>query len=407
MSGATTPAEFAERFPRTFAVFEQGRAKGLHLGAQVYVSVDWEVLADVGLGESMPGEPMTADHITHWLSAGKPLTAVLIGHLVEQGRVAWDDPVARFLPEFANRGKERITLRHILTHTAGLRSVETGWPDVTWEETIARICAAPLDDGAIPGETAAYHTASTWFVLGEVIQRVTGRPYGDVLREQLCEPAGMTHTVATLEETGATRPGSCVAPLWERAGGELKLLDWHLPPRSSHVSPGSSLRGPIRDLGRFYEMLLRSCPRFPRGDTGGANENRRPTSSDPPNPPLAGGAKSEMLQPATVATMIDRHRSGCFDQTLMHVVDYGLGFIIDSNRYGADTVPYGYGRYCSPSTFGHGGAQSSQGYCDPEHGLVVAYVFNGRPGEGQHQRRARTFNEAVYADLGIGTKQHR
>lgn len=99
-----------------------------------------------------------------------------------------------------------------------------------------------------------------------------------------------------------------------------------------------------------------------------------------------------------------RHRVGEYDLTLGHAVDFGLGFIIDSNRYGAVTVPYGYGRFCSPRTFGHGGAQCSQGYCDPEAGLVVAHAFNGRPGEGQHQRRARALNEAIYQDLGRGTR---
>jgi len=385
MTGATTSADFANRFPRALAVFEQGRAKGLHLGAQIYVSVNGEVLADVGLGESTPGEPMTADHVTHWLSAGKPLTAVLIGQLVEQGHATWDAAVAQHVPEFGQRGKERITLRHILTHTAGLRNADTGWPDVAWEETIARICTAPLDEGAVPGVTAGYHIASTWFLLGEVLQRVTGQPYGELLRQRLCEPAGMMRTFAAIDEkvsgTLGSVPDTKIAPLWERSRDGLTLLDWHLPPRGTRLSPGSSHRGPIRELGRFYESLLCSCPPFARGDPG--------------------GAKRKILQPSTVATMIDRHRVGSFDQTLGHIIDYGLGFIIDSNRYGADTVPYGYGRYCSPRTFGHGGSQSSQGYCDPEYSLVVAYLFNGRPGEGQHQRRARAFNEAIYQDARL------
>ena len=99
--------------------------------------------------------------------------------------------------------------------------------------------------------------------------------------------------------------------------------------------------------------------------------------------------------------MTARHRVGEFDLTLAHIVDFGLGVIVDSNRYGLETVPYGYGKYCSPRTFGHGGAQSSQGWCDPEVGLVVAYFFNGRPGEAQHNRRSRKLNEAIYADLGL------
>jgi CubicO group peptidase (beta-lactamase class C family) len=370
MSSASI-TEFATRFPRAQALVAQGVAKGLHLGAQVYISRHGEILADVGLGESIPGEPMTADHITHWLSAGKPLTAVLIAQLVEAGRLAWDDPLTRHLPEFGNRGKEQITLRHVLTHTAGLRNVDTGWPDATWDETIARICVAPLDEGAIPGETAAYHVASTWFLLGELIQRSTGRTYGDVLRDRLCNPTGMTGTIAAIDDEASR---ILVAPLWERIGGELQMLDWHLPPRSARPSPGSSLRGPIRDLGRFYELLLRE----------GMTERGRVLSAE------------------TVTALTARQRIGQFDATFGHIVDFGLGFLIDSNRYGVDTVPYGYGRFCSPRTFGHGGAQSSQGYCDPEHGLVAAYLFNGRCGEGQHQRRARAFNDAVYSDIGFG-----
>ena len=315
---------------------------------------------------------MTTDHVTLWLSAGKPLTAVLIAQLVEAGRLAWDNPIALHIPEFANRGKEAITLRHALTHTAGLRNADTGWPDATWDETIARLCESPLDDGAIPGETAGYHVASTWFLLGEVVQRVTGRMFVDVLREKV------SRTLGSVRDTGT------FAPLYERVGGTLQMLDWHLPPRSERFSPGSSLRGPIRELGRFYESL---------------REDRYEDIRSLPRLRMSG---KRLLQPETVATLTARHRIGRYDATLGHIVDFGLGFIIDSNRYGVDTVPYGYGRLCSPRTFGHGGAQSSQCYCDPEHGLVVAYLFNGRCGEGQHQRRGRAFNEAVYLDVGIG-----
>lgn len=371
MIAATTPAEFADRFPRAQAVFEAGLHKRLHGGAQVYLSWRGQVLADVGLGEALPGEPLTAQHLTPWLSAGKPLTVVLIAQLVEQGRLAWDDPVAQHIPEFAQQGKQRITLKHILTHTAGLRSVDTGWPDVPWEESLARICAAPLDAGAIPGETAGYHIASTWFLLGELIQRLTGRPYEDVLRDRLTHPAHMPHTCATLPEHQPTNLP--VAPLFERQEGELILLDWHRPPRSTRLSPGSSLRGPIRELGRFYQMLLHHGQ----------------------------GPEGRVLKPDTVAELVKPHRVGRFDATLGHVVDFGLGFLLDSNRYGPQTVPYGYGKYCSPHTFGHGGSQSSLGFADPAHQLVVAWWFNGRCGEGQHQRRNKAFNEALYEDLGL------
>ena len=82
-------------------------------------------------------------------------------------------------------------------------------------------------------------------------------------------------------------------------------------------------------------------------------------------------------------------------------MDWGLGIIIDSNRYGDDTVPYGYGRSSSPRTFGHGGSQSSIAFADPDCRLVVAAVFNGMPGEAKHDARMRAVLAALYEDLGL------
>ena len=76
-----------------------------------------------------------------WLSSTKPTTAVALAQLWEQGLLDLDDPVARHIPEFAAQGKEGITLRHLLTHTAGLRMLDVGWPGDPWDEIIARICA--------------------------------------------------------------------------------------------------------------------------------------------------------------------------------------------------------------------------------------------------------------------------
>jgi CubicO group peptidase (beta-lactamase class C family) len=97
-----------------------------------------------------------------------------------------------------------------------------------------------------------------------------------------------------------------------------------------------------------------------------------------------------------------RQRVGVFDDTFRHPLDWGFGFHIDSNRYGKETTPYGYGRFCSDTTFGHSGSQSSCAFADPENDLVVAWVCNGMPGEIRHQRRARELNSAIYQDLGLG-----
>ncbi len=365
--------DFLATFSKTYAVVAQGIERGLHTGCQIYVSRNGKALANVGLGMSRPGVPMTAETINLWLSSGKPLTAVAILQTWERADLRLDDRVTRFLPQFALHGKGSITIRHLLTHTGGIRNVETGWPDVPWNESIERICAGPLEADWIVGRTAGYHTASSWFILGEILQRIERRPYAEILRDNLLRPLQMDDTWVVLPLERHAEYGDRIGGLFSREEGELRLLDWNNPSRSAAPSPGGNTRGPIRELGRFYEMLL--------------NEGAAPGGS--------------ILRPQTVAAMTARHRVGEYDLTLGHVIDFGLGVIIDSNRYGAATVPYGYGQYCSPRAFGHGGAQSSQGWCDPETGLVVAYYFNGRAGEGQHNRRTRQLNEAISLDLRI------
>lgn len=371
-------AEFAGTFPRIAEVVSLGIERGLHTGCQIYVSRHGNIMLDDGLGESRPGIPMTPDTINLWLSAGKPLTAVMILQAWEREQLRLDDPVIRYIPEFGQGGKAPITIRHLLTHTAGFRNVETGWPDVSWDASLARICAAPLEDGWVIGRSAGYHTSSSWFILGEILQRIRGRAYEQILHDDLLTPLDLNDTWAALPADQHSRYGNRIGGLFARDQGALQPLNWNDPARSAVASPGSNTRGPIRELGRFYEMLLKQ----------------------------GAGMKQRILTPQTIEAMTARHRVGDYDQTLGHVIDFGLGVIIDSNRYGAETVPYGYGRTCSPRAFGHGGAQCSQGWCDPETGLVVAYVFNGRCGEAQHNRRTRQINDAIAIDVGISHSNH-
>ena len=127
---------------RTLAVIESGLEQGVHVGAQVYVSHRGRVVIDEGVGVARPSDalPMSGDTITLWLSSGKPVTAVGIARLWERGLLDLDDPVARHVPEFAAHGKEAITIRHVLTHTAPLRLAGVGRPHATWEQNIRRIC---------------------------------------------------------------------------------------------------------------------------------------------------------------------------------------------------------------------------------------------------------------------------
>ncbi|MCH9653725.1 MAG: beta-lactamase family protein [Planctomycetes bacterium] len=358
-----------ERLPLTSQRIGEGIESQLHTGMQIYVSLQGEVIADAGIGEARPGVPMTETTLNLWLSAGKPLTAMAIARLWEQGKLSIDDPVTRFIPEFGTLGKEPITLLHLLNHTAGFRPVETGWPDIEWEEIIQRICNSPLEANWQIGKTAGYHVTSSWFILGEILQRILNQPYSELIRELILEPLGMTESWIGMPREVYEQQQENMAYVYQREKGEMLLTDWHAETRCLKPSPGGNARGPIRELGWFYECLLhQGMPLF---------------------------------EPQTVETMTSPHREGKFDLTLQHIVDYGLGFIINSNRYGEATVPYGFGKFASEKTFGHGGSQSSIAFADLERELVVAFVANGRPGEPKHQRRAKEINEAIYEDLKL------
>lgn len=361
--------------PETAKVIRAGIERGLHTGLQLYVSRGGKTIADAGFGESSAGVPMTSQTIMLWLSAGKPLTAVAILQLVEQGLLDLDGRIVDWIPEFAAGGKDQIRLHHLLTHTGGFRNVETGWPNLSWDETIARISEFPLEDDWRIGETAGYHTSSSWFILGELIQRVDpqGRSFSEYFREEICEPLGMHDSRNGMSPEFWSANSDRIAEMSQLEKGTTQLLPWHDEQHCVAASPGANSRGPVNELGKFYECLL----------AGGELNGRR------------------ILSDESVELLTTRHREGLYDQTLFHKVDFGLGVIIDSNRYGVDTVPYGFSPYCSELTFGHGGSQSSIGFADPDAELVVCYVANRRVGEPRHQKRNREIVSAIYRDLGL------
>jgi CubicO group peptidase (beta-lactamase class C family) len=362
-----------EEFPRTVHAIEDGFTDGLHLGAQVYVSVHGDTRADFALGESVRGAPMTTDTLLLWQSCTKPIVAVAAAQLWERGLLEWDDPVAKFIPEFAANGKETVTLRHILTHTAGFRFVMLRWFSQTWEANFQRMVAAPLEPGWVPGGKAGYHAATSWFILAEVLHRLDGRPVEQLVREEIFEPLGMADSWLAMTSGKFYDYDERIGALYDTSGDEPKPLELvDTEDGATRVRPGSSGRGPARELGRFYEAMLG------RGARDGAR----------------------ILSPQSVEAMTARHRTGMVDATFQCVVDWGLGFLVDSQQYDTKNFPYGFGPHASPRTFGHGGHQSAISYADPETGMAVVVLTNGLPGEQAHNRRFRAINAAIYEDLG-------
>ncbi len=361
-------------FPRTSALIEQGMQDGLHHGAQLYVSLEGRVVGDEAYGEERPDHPLNAETILLWMSSVKPLTAVAVMQLVEKKQLDLDAPVADIIPEFAEGGKGAVTIRHILTHTGGFRTADTEWRAESWDEAVQRVCAAPLEKDWAPGEQAGYHVDGSWYILGEIIQRVADQAFADYMRGEVMAPVGMEHAWIGL-------PDEVIDGSDWKIGRMFVLKQSDLVPHPfantrearRHVRPAGNGRGPVRELGHFYEDILAGWLRD----------------------------ESTLLSQETIRLMTSRQREGLMDRTFQHKMDWGLGFMPDNKRYGVDTVPYGYGKHSSESAFGHGGAQSSVGMADPEVELVVALAFNGMPGEPRHQKRIRTVMTALYEDLDL------
>ena len=365
-------SDFRGRLPKTVAALEAGLGT-THLGAQLCVSLGGETVADAALGESRPGTAMTTNTLALWMSMGKPITAILVAKLADRGLLDVQQAVADFIPAFAHHGKGGITVANVLTHTGGFRKVGTNWSNELWDDVIARICAAPLDEDWVVGETAAYHVASGWYVLAEVARRALAtedEPWR-MYRRELFEPLGMVDCWAGMPRHQWVDYGTRIGLMFDTSKGEPRPVAFPNSEAGSVLCrPGGNLRGPMNQLAGFYKMLLRDR----EGD-------------------------GRFLSAETARTFTSRQRVGLKDLTFGTVIDWGYGFLMNSENGGR--IPYGYGPRASPDAFGHSGNQSSCAFADPAHGLAVAWATNGQPGELAHQKRQRAINAAIYEDLGL------
>ncbi len=376
MSNATRDLD--KHLPATRAVLASGLREGLHAGVQLYVSQMGDVLADVALGEARPGVALTPEHLTLWMSAGKPLASYLAARLVAEAKLDLDTPVAELVPAFAAGGKEAITVRHLLTHTGGFRQVSSNWSPEPWAAVIERICQATLDEDWTPGETAGYHVASGWYMLVEVCRIVSGIEATDAAISQLFAdrvfgPIGMNRSHVGMSRHRYVDYGTESATSFDTSKEKPTPLAFPNSEKGHTLCrPGGNARGPAAELGRFYEQLL-----IDRGDVPGTS-----------------------ILPSEVATRFTtRQRVGKRDETFKAHIDWCLGFLASDLE--GRRIPYGYGPHASPDAFGHSGNRSSCAFADPKHGLVVSWVTTGLPSELVHQRRQHAINASIYEDLNL------
>ena len=369
VNGHSIEGSGATAVPGAVASLVDGMERGLHPGALLYVSVDGKPIADIGIGEARAGTPMTPDSMVVWFSMTKPSVAVSVAQQWERGALELDDPVVRHLPEFGAHGKDIITIRHLLTHTAGIRSADavmsTAPDDAYWDEIVAGICAIEREPDWVPGARAGYHLSCGMTILAEIVRRLDGRRFETYVRDEVFLPLGMDDCWVGMPADAAANYGDRIGTMHGTSTHEpvpLPMFDG--PAFLERCIPGGGGRGPLRQLGRLYEALL------DRGELDG----------------------TRVLLPQTVEALTARHRVGLYDETFHALCDWGLGFAIDA---------YAMGRHASPRAFGHGGALSAISFADPEHGLVAVVQTNGMCGNDDHYLRLDAVTSALYEDLGL------
>jgi CubicO group peptidase (beta-lactamase class C family) len=340
---------------------------GLHPALALCLRRGGKVVIDRAIGHASgnaPGErglqvratPSTRFNL---FSGSKSVTAMLIHLLADEGVLRTDHPVAHYLPEFGRRGKDRITIDHLLTHRAGIPSIPADRVDLDLltdgEAVLEILCDAEPEAEA--GSQLAYHAVSGGFVLGELVRRVTGEDLRALFRRRVTEPLGLDtlgygvppdrlDSVAREAFTGPT-PRQPFKGLLERSLGlgMEALVDIANDPRFlTGVVPSGNVIGTPSEVGLFFELLLR------RGSLGGVR----------------------VFDEGTVhrAIAADAHRE--LDRIIMLPIRYGSGFML-----GGDYLSF-YGPH-TPAAFGHLGFTNVLAWADPERDISVAFMNNGKP----------------------------
>ncbi len=303
-----------------------------------------------------------------WIfSASKPFVALLVHRLAEQGALSLDDPVAAHWPEFALSGKQAITIRHVLQHRSGLPVARSMVKDAlamtSWERSVHYIERARARYPA--GQVPAYHYLTYGFILGEIVQRVTGTPIREVLAAEFLRPLGLTALYLGLPRHLSRR----AVPLrGDGAVGRLTRAVVNRHRTRQAVIPAAGISATARDLARFYQALLQG------GELDGAR----------------------ILKPAAISEATRPSSDGALDQFLGRRIRWSQGFQLGGPAPGRSTS-HPMGQTSSPDTFGHNGSYTCLAWADPGRRVVMAYLTNYLPTGATRGRHVSQVSDAILA----------
>ena len=330
---------------------------GRELGLQAAVYVEGQLVADVWAGDMKRGEgARTVDGdtlFTSW-STTKGFVATCLHILADRKQVDYNTPVAQYWPEFGCRGKEVITVRQALNHTAGIPQLPAGTAVDSlsdWDGMCAAI--AELEPLWEPGVKAAYHALTFGWIIGEVVRRVDGRSISAFAREELCEPLGISDFYLGVPPAVEDRVATLVDDVAPEAGSGLReqALPLHtatadtmnLPAVRRAAIPGSGGIMNARAIARHYAALA----------AGGELAGVRILSAD--------------RVAAATALQTDAH-----DEVMEVRNSKALGYMLGGVEEEGGDVRIG----STGSAFGHPGLGGSIGFADPSRAMAVGFTKN-------------------------------
>ncbi|MFE9679697.1 serine hydrolase domain-containing protein [Streptomyces sp. NPDC006259] len=366
-----------EAFARNFeALGERGAAVAVYRDGRKVVDL-WGGSRDVDGGA--PWEPGTAQIVR---SATKGVAAAVPLMLWQRGELDLDAPVGAYWPEFKAAGKDRTLVRDLLAHRAGVPVLDR--PLTPAEAADPDLGAAAVAGQAPvwrPGTDHGYHAQTYGWLIGELVRRVTGRPIGAWIAEEIAGPAGADLWLGLPERERArvgrvgqteapaqpgalrTRPKRAVADayadpdsLTRRAFAAITPLpDENDPAYRAAALPASNGIATADGLARFYASLI-----------GEPDGGRR------------------LFAPETVRIAREERSAGA-DRVLVVNTRFGLGHML----HGAASP------LLSPASFGHPGRGGPLGFADPESGIAFGYVTNGFRSSVTADPRAQALVRAV------------
>ena len=327
--------------------------------------------------------PVTTDTPFCVYSAAKGITATVVHMLAERGVFSLDDRVCEYIPTFTSHGKHRITIRHVLTHSAGLPFPSGPRPDVKRadDHEYAQQMLSGMRPVYRPGLVHIYHALTWGPLMREIVYAATGKDIREILATEILEPLDFRWTnfgvaekdlalVAPSHATGRPLPPVIARVFRKAIGGTVHEVIPYTNKRLylTTVIPSSNTVSTANEMSRFAEIWRR----------GGELDGVR------------------IIQPETLhgAVRESRRLRPDFAVGLMPA-RWGTGFILGTNRFG----PFGRN---APDAFGHLGLVNIAIWADPQRGLSAGLISSGKPGRDPEARRHTALMDAIAAEIPIG-----